>query len=106
MIINRYNFILEKRSPYKVLILHNDDAYLAKILDVLKSRPIYEAHGILFSEISPALIKKYDIILLLGTTDKELLQSIFDSVRLAGKRFFHISEGHFIEDVVYHTESF
>jgi hypothetical protein len=46
----------------------------------------------------------YSITVALGNFDKEVLQVMFEKIRFYDTRFFHISEGYFLEDVVYKPE--
>lgn len=57
--------------------------------------------------ISPENIKydedlqHYASIFIIGDIGKQILQDIFDHIRFASTRFFHFSEGQFVQDVVY-----
>lgn len=44
----------------------------------------------------------YDYVLAAGVFDLELLQQEFDKIRLAHHMFLHVSDGLFLDDVVYH----
>lgn len=51
-------------------------------------------------------ISKYFIVVAVGSFEKEVLQNIFEKVRFSDNtRFYHISEGFFLEDVVYMPEN-
>lgn len=48
--------------------------------------------------------KEYASIFIVGDVGKERLQNIFDKIRFSDTRFYHFSEGQFVQDVVYKTE--
>lgn len=44
--------------------------------------------------------EKVDIVAVLGTPEKILLQEIADHARLQDKQLFHISENYFLDDLL------
>ena len=50
-------------------------------------------------------MKDYKIIIAIGNFERKFLQNLFDTIRLSDTRFFHVSEGYFLEDVVYTPEN-
>ncbi len=49
-------------------------------------------------------LKTYASIYIIGDVGKQILQEVFDQIRFASTRFFHFSEGQFVQDVVYKPE--
>jgi hypothetical protein len=108
--INYINSLLEKRHPYKILIIYNNKSQLDKFLKIFKDYPIYhidtiEQEKVQIKENEIKLIKlpfdKYDIIISLGQFDKDFLQKIADRCRINGKLFYHIDNSFFLEDLIY-----
>ena len=55
-------------------------------------------------EVGSVDFKTYEMCVAVGMFEKTLLQQLFDQTRMNETRFFHISEGYFLEDVVYTPE--
>ena len=49
-------------------------------------------------------LSEYSIAVVVGNVKQETLQKIFEKIRFYDTRFFHVSEGFFLEDVVYKPE--
>jgi hypothetical protein len=49
-------------------------------------------------------LSEYSIAVVVGNVKQEILQKIFEKIRFYDTRFFHVSEGFFLEDVVYKPE--
>ncbi len=49
-------------------------------------------------------LQHYASIYIIGDVGKQVLQDVFDQIRFASTRFFHFSEGQFVQDVVYKPE--
>ena len=45
------------------------------------------------------------MVVAVGSFEKRILQNIFEKVRFTDTRFYHISEGFFLDDVVYAPEN-
>jgi hypothetical protein len=50
-------------------------------------------------------MKEYLMVVAVGSFEKKALQGIFEKIRFSETRFYHISEGFFLEDVVYTPEN-
>lgn len=45
------------------------------------------------------------MVVAVGSFEKRFLQDVFEKIRFTHTRFYHISEGFFLEDVVYSPEN-
>ncbi len=104
-ILNRINRLLEKKYPYRILIISRDQLSFQQLIDEIKRSSIYEYTQTLLDHYTKSQLLKHDMIIIVGTIDSEKLQIIFDDARLSGKKFFHIAEGFFIDDIIYQTAS-
>lgn len=78
---DHYNNIRKHIRPeyYTISYMHYDENYTAKEL------------------------KNFHTIILVGSYDKDMIQSIFEQVRLHNQQLYHIADNHFLEDVSYET---
>lgn len=77
-----------------------------KAIEKIKNGFSFKTEFITHKEIDDIDITKYFIVVAVGSFEKETLQNIFEKVRFSDNtRFYHISEGFFLEDVVYSPEN-
>lgn len=104
-LLNHINTRQEKKHPYKILIISRDQLSSQQLIDEIKRSSIYEYTQTLLDHYTKSQLLKHDIIIIIGAIDSDILQTIFDDARLSGKKFFHIAEGFFIDDIIYQTAS-
>lgn len=94
-------FQLLKKSWKKILIIHKED--LDENFDREKIRNNFQFPLEIISEnqVSSYSFKDYLFIVSLGNFDQITLQKLFEKIRFHDVRFFHISEGYFLENIVY-----
>ncbi len=98
----RKRIYLERMKQYShsLLILYRDNAQAKDIIDQIKLPSYYGIHKKeFFWPISWTI--QQDIVLLVGSYNQDELQEIIDNIRLQSKELYHISDNHFLEDVIY-----
>ena len=98
------DFALQKKSWKKVLIISDNLNNSSALLDKLKWNFSLPTEAILSEDVNSIDMKKYSIAVVVGNVQQEILQQIFEKIRFYDTRFFHVSEGFFLEDVVYKPE--
>lgn len=89
------------RNPYRILALYDTSDLLDQFLDEFEDYPIYDIRAITFEEYdSSRRWDSIDIVVVLGTQDQNLLQTIADHARIQGKLLYHVPESYFLEDLV------
>lgn len=91
------------RNPYRVLALYNAEEHelLDQFLDEFEDYPIYDIRAITFEEYdSTRRWDNIDIVVVLGTQDQNVLQTVADHARINGKSLYHVPESYFLEDLV------
>lgn len=104
---NYINSILESKDPYRLLFVYSDKNFYKKIYANFFFYKIYDINSQnvdQFKENVFGEIKDYDIIVFVGNFDVDFLQEVSDKIRLNDKKFYHISESYFLEDLVYSME--
>ena len=100
--INRY---LEKKHPYKILLIYHDMDHYQKFIHDIASYPIYELIAVQHSDYDPSRRREgIDIAMAVGAYDINTLQLIADHARGHGKTFYHIPESYFLEDLIAQPE--
>ena len=103
------NYMEAKRhreGDNKILIVGSDTLESYKAIEKIKSWFSFKTEFASHDEIKDIDITEYFIVVAVGSFQKEVLQSIFERVRFSDNtRFYHISEGFFLEDVVYSPEN-
>lgn len=90
----------------KILIVGSDTLESYKAIEKIKNGFSFKTEFATYHEIENIDISKYFIVVAVGSFEKEILQSIFERIRFSdATRFYHISEGFFLEDVVYSPEN-
>ncbi|UFX82524.1 sugar transferase [Candidatus Absconditicoccus praedator] len=101
--LNLINSRYEQKKPYNMLLVYSNINFFKKVSKRFRGYNIYTIHG---TKIDYALegketIGDYDIVVMLGNFDKNVLQQVVDYTRLYNKDFYHISESFFLEDLIY-----
>lgn len=103
------NYLEAKRhrdGNNKILIVGSDALESYKAIEKIKSGFSFKTEFASHNDIKDIDITKYFIVVAVGSFEKEVLQWIFERVRFSDNtRFYHISEGFFLEDVVYSPEN-
>ncbi|MFA5747505.1 MAG: exopolysaccharide biosynthesis polyprenyl glycosylphosphotransferase [Candidatus Absconditabacterales bacterium] len=102
---NYLEAIEHKEGKNKILIVGSDTMESYKAIEKIKSGFSFKTEYIGSAEINSVDVGKYFIVVVVGSFEKETLQNIFEKVRFSNTRFYHISEGFFLEDVVYSPEN-
>lgn len=94
-----------RNSKHKILIIVNDIKQSYEAVEKIKRGFSFKSELLQADEIKDINFKKYLMVVAVGNYEKEMLQKLFEKIRLSDTRFFHISEGYFLEDVVYTPEN-
>ncbi len=100
----RLDFKLQKKKWNKVLIISDNLNKSSELLDKLKWNFSFPTEAIVSDDVDSVDLSKYSIAVVVGNIKQEVLQNIFEKIRFYDTRFFHVSEGFFLEDVVYKPE--
>lgn len=93
-----------KKLGKKILIISDETMDSYEILKTIKSNFSLPTEFINSKDIDDTDFWNYEMCVVVGNFKKEKLQDIFEKTRFHDTRFFHISEGFFLEDVVYQPE--
>lgn len=96
----RFYTIWMKQFAHSVLILSRDTDQTKEIIDQINLPAYYDIHKKVFDWLLPDKIQE-DIVLLVGLYTQDELQYIVDKLRLKSTQLYHISENHFVEDIIY-----
>lgn len=103
------NYLEAKRHrewDNKILIVWSNTLESYKAIEKIKNGFSFRTEFVTYEEIKDIQINEYFIVIAVGSFEKEVLQNIFEKVRFSDNtRFYHISEGFFLEDVVYSPEN-
>jgi len=95
-----------REGDNKILIIGSDTLESYKAIEKIKNGFSFKTEFINHTEVHEIEIHKYFIVIAVGSFEKQSLQNIFEKIRFADNtRFYHISEGFFLEDVVYMPEN-
>ncbi len=100
----RLDFKLQKKNWSKVLIISDNLNKSSELLDKLKWNVSLPTEAIVSEDVDGVDLSEYSIAVVVGNVKQEILQKIFEKIRFYDTRFFHVSEGFFLEDVVYKPE--
>jgi hypothetical protein len=95
---------IQKKMGKKILIVSNNMIDSGEVITKIKQNFSFPTEFVEWKDIETTDFSAYFITVALGNFDKELLQILFEKIRFYDTRFFHISEGYFLEDVVYKPE--
>ena len=98
------DFRLQKDNWQKILIIADDLDLHPELFEKIKWNFSFPTETISSKKIDDYDMKDYSVAIVVGNVGKEVLQKVFEKVRFYDTRFFHISEGFFLEDVVYKPE--
>jgi exopolysaccharide biosynthesis polyprenyl glycosylphosphotransferase len=98
------DFRLQKKAGKKILIVSNNTLDSGEIIDAVKQNFSFPTEFVEWKDIESIDLQQYSITVALGNFEKEALQLMFEKIRFYETKFFHISEGYFLEDVVYKPE--
>ncbi|HRX64041.1 MAG TPA: exopolysaccharide biosynthesis polyprenyl glycosylphosphotransferase [Candidatus Absconditabacterales bacterium] len=102
---NRLESYRHKNGRNKILIIGDNSDRSYEAIKTIKQGFSFKTEFISAEDIKDVDIKNYFIIVAVGIFPKEYLQKIFEEIRFSTTRFYHISEGYFLEDVVYKPEN-
>ena len=100
----RLDFKLQKKKWNKVLIISDNLNKSSELLDKLKWNFSFPTEAIVSDDVDSVDLSEYSIAVVVWNVKQEILQKIFEKIRFYDTRFFHVSEGFFLEDVVYKPE--
>lgn len=89
----------------KILIIGSDTMESYKAIEKIKNWFSFKTEYVSINEIEWTKLDNYFIVVAVWSFSKQELQNIFEKIRFANTRFYHISEGFFLEDVVYAPEN-
>jgi len=95
----------QKNSNYKILIITNDKENSYNAIQKIKDWFDFKTELIETKNIKNTKLQDYFMIIAIWNFEKNVLQNIFEKIRLSNTRFYHISEWYFLEDVVYKPEN-
>lgn len=98
------DYRIQKSMGKKILIVSNNTIDSYEVINKIKQNFSFPTEFVEWKDIASVDFSSYSISVALGNFDKEHLQEMFDKIRFFETRFFHISEGYFLEDVVYKPE--
>ena len=98
---NKWDRRLERRQHETILFVYKNKQEYEQLTSQMKRYKQYECHGCSFNELNKTDINDYHTIIMVGSYTKNTLQQAFERIRLASKRFFHIAEWFFLEDIIY-----
>lgn len=95
---------MQQKLGKKILIISSDDLQDEESLQTIRENFSLPTDYISPTQLEKVDFKGYEMCVAVGRFDKPLLQQVFEQTRMNETRFFHISEGYFLEDVVYTPE--
>ncbi len=102
------NYIESKfhqKSDRKIIIVWSDTLWSYKAIEHIKNGFAYKTEFIRVKDLPDIDLANYFMVVAVWSFEKELLQDVFEKTRFTYTRFYHISEGFFLEDVVYAPEA-
>lgn len=94
-----------KKSWNKILIIWSDTMNSYVAIEKIKKWFSFQTEFVSINETQDINLTNYFIVVAAGTFENTKLQEIFEKVRFASTRFYHIWEWFFLEDVVYTPEN-
>ena len=103
---NRIESRKHKNWWNKILIIWDNSEKSYEAISKIKQWFSFKTEFVQLEDLKNNIdIKKYFIIIAVWIFKKEVLQSVFEEIRFASTRFYHISEWYFLDDVVYKPEN-
>lgn len=96
---------IHKKSDRKIIIIWSDTLWSYKAIEHIKNGFSFKTEFIRVKDLQDISLENYFMVVAVWSFEKELLQNIFEKTRFSYTRFYHISEGFFLEDVVYSPEA-
>lgn len=98
---NNINGYLEKKQPYKILVIYKDESQYHSFIQDIAGYPIYEVIPVSYDKYDTSRRREgIDIAMAVGSYETNTLQLIADHARNHGKIFYHIPESYFLEDLI------
>lgn len=98
---NNLNGRLERRQPYRILVIYKTQKHYTKFSEDVIGYPIYEIIPVAYEEYDSTRSREgIDIAMAVGSYGTNTLQMIADHARSHGKIFYHIPESYFLEDLI------
>jgi hypothetical protein len=98
------DYMLQRRKGKKILIVSHSPLDNGGIIEKIQENFAFPTEFIEWKDVENTDFSHYSMTVALGNFEKEGLQILFEKIRFYDTRFFHISEGYFLEDVVYKAE--
>ena len=102
---NKIESIKHRNWKNKILIIWDNSPRSYEAIEKIKEGFSFKTEFIQLKDIWDIKVTDYFIIVAVWIFPKELLQDTFEKIRFSTTRFYHISEGYFLEDVVYKPEN-
>lgn len=99
----------EQNNPYQMLVFYQEKKDFQEFQKNFEDYENYDIQGVglnnlEFDDDHKKYIDKNSIVVLLGSYSRNFLQKVLDYSRLNGKKFYHIFESFFLEDLVYNPD--
>ncbi|HOQ79342.1 MAG TPA: sugar transferase, partial [Candidatus Absconditabacterales bacterium] len=102
---NKLESMEHKNGEHKILIIGDNTPKSYDAVSQIKEGFSFKSEFTQLKDLKDINLEGYFIIIAVGIFPKEIIQSIFEKIRFSTTRFYHISEGYFLEDVVYKPEN-
>ncbi|MCK9466947.1 MAG: exopolysaccharide biosynthesis polyprenyl glycosylphosphotransferase [Candidatus Absconditabacterales bacterium] len=102
---NKLESIKHKNGKHKILIIGDNSPKSYEAVSQIKEGFSFKSEFIQLADLKDIKLEDYFIIIAVGIFSQEVIQNIFEEIRFSTTRFYHISEGYFLEDVVYKPEN-
>jgi hypothetical protein len=97
MILNAWNARLEKKSPYRLVLIDHDHDVSQSVLSDLG---LYQIYNVYYQEPQSLALEEAELIIVCGELSMEQLQDYADQARILGAEFYHVSSHLFLEDLI------
>ena len=84
-----------------MLFVYRDEDEFHRVYNAVSVKRYMSVHSMSYDDYDALLVAQFDQVVVVGGFAKDVLQKIFDVVRIAGHKFFHIADSFFLEDVIY-----
>lgn len=91
--------LAQHRHLQRILCVYHDESQLELLRSHVPSR--YEVHGLPAHERQDVDYTDFEEVVVMGDYPKQQLQEQFDRIRLAHHTLYHVSEGQFLDNIVY-----
>lgn len=97
MFLNTRNASLEKKDPYRLVLINHDMEVTQSVLDDIW---LYQIYQVYFQQPSSLELNDAELIMVCGEVPMQLLQDYADQARIIGAEFYHVSSHLFLEDLI------